>query len=85
MSASPAAYVWYSYPWRQALWWCWRDCLSIGPLGRAQLGRHGGRFVYVGQRLGAVLRLAIVGTVPLIPISIVVEVWRWEEREAKRK
>lgn len=85
MSASPAACVCCSYPWRQALWWCWRDCLSIGPLGRAQLGRHGGRFIYVGQRLGAVLRLAIVSTVSLIPISVVVEVWRWKEREAKRK
>lgn len=74
-----------AYPWRQALRWCWRDRFSVGPLGRAQLRRHGGRFVDVGQRLGAVLRLAVLGGVPLVPICVVVEVWTWKQRRAEKE
>lgn len=74
-----------SHPRRQALWRCWRDCFSVGSLGRAQLGRHCGRLIYVGQRLGAVLRLAVLCAVPLIAICVVVEVWRWKQREAEKE
>lgn len=74
-----------SYPGRQALWRCRRHRFSVGALGRAQLGRHGGRFIYVGQRLGAVLRLAVLCAVPLVPICVVVEVWRWKPKEAEKE
>lgn len=65
-----------SYPRRQALWCCWRDGFSIGPLGCAQLGRHGGWFIDEGQSLWAILRLAVLRTVPLIAICVVVKVCR---------
>lgn len=65
----------YSYPCQQALGWCRGHRLSVGPLGRAQLGRHGGGFVYEGQRLRAVLGLAVLRSVPLVAICVVVEVW----------
>lgn len=71
-----------SYPRMQALWWCWRDCFSVRPLGRAQLGRHGGRFIYIGQRLRAILRFAVLRSVPLIAICVVVKVWRQRGRES---
>lgn len=72
----------YSYPRQQALWWCRGHSFSVWPLGRAQLGRHGGRFVNIGQRLGAILRLDILCPVRLVAICVVVKVWGDRGRES---
>lgn len=73
----------HSYPRQQALWWCGGNSFSVRPLGHAQLGRHGGRFVDIGQRLWAILRLDILRSVPLVAICVVVKVWREGEREMR--
>lgn len=59
------------------------DRLTIRPLRHAQLWGHGGRFVYVGQRLGAILGLAVFGSVPVVAICIVIEVCMWRGKERK--
>lgn len=64
-----------SYPMQQALWWGRGYSFSVRALGHAQLGRHGGRFVNVGQRLWAILRLDIFCPVCLVAICVVVKVW----------
>lgn len=67
-----------SYPCQQALWWSGGDGLSVGPLGCTQLWRHGGRLIYEGQGLRAVLRLAVLRSVSLVAVCVVVKVCRTE-------
>lgn len=70
--------VWGSYPSQQR---CGQHCFSIWPLGRAELGWHGGRFIYKGQRFWAILGLAVLSCVPLVSICVIVKVWRTGHRK----
>lgn len=63
-----------AYPKQKTFYWCGVE--SIRPLRSTQLGRHGGRFIYIGQCLRAVLGLAIFCCFSLIAICVIVKVWR---------
>lgn len=73
MCTSTSVLYVFSYPRRGG------SGFPVRTLRQAQLGRHGGRFIYIGQCLWSILGLPVFWPVSLISICVIVEIWRGTE------